>query len=165
MHLLKDRILLNNGISIVNPEDIGTFILKGISIDKLRVSEMTPEITQFNDFSDELIQQFSEDFFIEHQFDWRIPKKYLELDLIEYFSKFITPKNETRILEELSIIIERNLENHLRTLIYLVDYLEENNIVWGLGRGSSCACYLLYLIGLHCVDCIKFDISYKEFFK
>lgn len=164
MLLLKDRILLNSGISVVNPEDLPKFLLNGLMPSQLQVTEITPEISDFNYLSDEPITEFVEELF-ELKYDWRIPEKYLELDLIEFFSKFITVENEERITKELSIIIDRRLENHIRTIIYLVDFLTEKNIVWGLGRGSSCACYLLFLIGLHSVDCLKYNISYEEFFK
>lgn len=164
MLLLKDRILLQNGISVVNPEDLPKFLLKGIMPSQLQVTEITPEISAFNDLSDETILEFTEEV-LNLKYDWQIPKEYLQLDLIDFFSKFITVENEQRIITELSIIIDRKLENHIRTIIYLVDYLTENNILWGLGRGSSCACYLLFLIGLHSVDCLKYNISYEEFFK
>jgi DNA polymerase III alpha subunit len=48
---------------------------------------------------------------------------------------------------------------------YLVDYMREHNIVWGVGRGSSVASYCLYLIGVHKVDSIKYQLDIKEFLK
>jgi DNA polymerase III alpha subunit len=50
-------------------------------------------------------------------------------------------------------------------LKYLVDAMRENKIVWGVGRGSSVASYVLYLIGVHRIDSIKYDLDIKEFLK
>jgi DNA polymerase III alpha subunit len=48
---------------------------------------------------------------------------------------------------------------------YIVDTLRANNIVWGVGRGSSVASYVLHLIGVHKIDSIKYSIPIEEFFK
>jgi DNA polymerase III alpha subunit len=48
---------------------------------------------------------------------------------------------------------------------YLVDTLRKNKIIWGVGRGSSVASYVLYLIGVHKVDSIKYNLPIEEFFK
>jgi DNA polymerase III alpha subunit len=43
--------------------------------------------------------------------------------------------------------------------------MRSSNIVWGVGRGSSVASYALYLIGIHKIDPIKYNLSINEFFK
>ena len=53
----------------------------------------------------------------------------------------------------------------LKYLKYLVDTMRENKIVWGVGRGSSVASYVLYLIGVHKIDSIKYELDIKEFLK
>jgi DNA polymerase III alpha subunit len=53
----------------------------------------------------------------------------------------------------------------LKTMKYIVDTLRKNNVVWGVGRGSSIASYALFLIGIHKIDSIKYDIPITEFFK
>jgi len=50
-------------------------------------------------------------------------------------------------------------------MIYLVDFMRENEIVWGVGRGSSVASYVLYLIGVHRIDSIKFGLDWREFLR
>ncbi|NJO62370.1 MAG: hypothetical protein HC836_30345 [Richelia sp. RM2_1_2] len=62
-----------------------------------------------------------------------------------------------RVLTELNLFRERNMEMVLRSLIFLVDLMRNNNVVWGVGRGSSCASYCLFLIGIHKVDAIKYS--------
>jgi DNA polymerase III alpha subunit len=53
----------------------------------------------------------------------------------------------------------------LKAMKYLVDTLRANNVVWGVGRGSSVASYALYLIGVHKIDSIKYNLPIEEFFK
>ena len=55
--------------------------------------------------------------------------------------------------------------NLLRYMCYLVDFMRENNIVWGVGRGSSVSSYVLFLIGIHKVNSIQYDLDYKEFLR
>ena len=65
----------------------------------------------------------------------------------------------TRVCEELKAFEERGMEDLLRYMIYLVDFMRENDIVWGVGRGSSVASYVLYLIGVHRIDSIKYNTA------
>ena len=60
---------------------------------------------------------------------------------------------------------ERKMMNVLRFLIYLVDSMRKNKIVWGVGRGSSVASYVLFLIGIHKVNSLKYNLDIKEFLK
>ena len=50
-------------------------------------------------------------------------------------------------------------------MIYLVDYMRKNKIVWGVGRGSSVASYVLYLIGVNKIDSIKYKLECQEFLR
>ena len=69
------------------------------------------------------------------------------------------------MIEELNAYDERGLIPVLRYMIYLVDTMRENNIVWGVGRGSSVASYVLYLIGIHRINSIQYNLDYKEFLR
>ena len=44
-------------------------------------------------------------------------------------------------------------------------YVKENKIVWGVGRGSSVASYVLYLLGIHKIDSIQYRLDWKEFIR
>jgi len=50
-------------------------------------------------------------------------------------------------------------------MIYFVDTLRKHNILWGVGRGSSVSSYILYLIGIHRIDSIKYNLNIGEFLK
>lgn len=97
---------------------------------------------------------------------WNLPTEYAELDLDLYFaSKVSTVEQAVRVVEELTLFEEHGLEPMLRFMIYLVKVMEENKIIWGVGRGSSVSSYLLFLAGLHQVDPIKYNLDIKEFIR
>ena len=70
-----------------------------------------------------------------------------------------------RVEEELALYKARNLYPILQLMIYIVDMMRKNNLVWGVGRGSSVASYVLYLIGIHKIDSIKYNLDIEEFLK
>ncbi len=101
------------------------------------------------------------------QSEWFMPQEYKELNVYDYvMSKCDDDFHKmARVEEELKAFEERDMENLLRYMIYLVDFMRENNIVWGVGRGSSVASYVLYLIGVHKIDSIQFGLDWREFLR
>lgn len=107
-----------------------------------------------------------EEFHSKQQQTWHMPKEYLELDIAAWLLEQCKSQLELqRVGKELLLYQERNLFNLLRYLKYLVDTLRKNNIVWGVGRGSSVASYVLYLLGVHRIDSIKYELDIEEFLK
>ena len=102
-----------------------------------------------------------------------IPQHYKELDVEEYIRKLVpngvdgtdNAEASQRVEMELAMYKERGLYPILQVLIYVVDTLRKHNLVWGVGRGSSVASYLLHLIGVHKVDSVKYNLDIKEFLK
>ena len=43
--------------------------------------------------------------------------------------------------------------------------LKTNSIVWGVGRGSSVASYVLFLLGVHKIDSVKYNLDWREFLR
>ena len=100
-----------------------------------------------------------------NQSNWFMPSEYKMLD-IEGFLVNVCPKqNYQRLIDELVEFRSRNMLDLLRWLKYFVDTARKNNIVWGVGRGSSVSSYVLYLIGVHKIDPIKYNLDYKEFLR
>lgn len=100
------------------------------------------------------------------QSEWFMPDKYKNMNLLLYFSKFdLTKEQRDRVFEELDAYNKKNMYQLLKFMIYLVDFMRENNIVWGVGRGSSVSSYILYLIGIHKVDSIKYNLDWREFLR
>jgi len=100
------------------------------------------------------------------QKNWHMPKEYKDLDIAAYVLGLCKEEHELqRVGQELMLYQERNLFDLLRYLKYLVDTLRKNNIVWGVGRGSSVASYVLFLIGVHKIDAIYYNLNIDEFLK
>lgn len=101
------------------------------------------------------------------QADWFMPDEYKLLD-IEAFIWSLTPPwdpEHTRVQEELDAFKERNMLDLLRWLKYFVDTMRSNNLVWGVGRGSSVASYVLFLLGVHKIDSLKYKLDWQEFLR
>lgn len=97
---------------------------------------------------------------------WNMPTEYQQLDIAEYVLGLCKTEPELqRVGQELLLYQERDLFNLLRYLKYFVDTMRENKVVWGLGRGSSVASYILYLIGVHKIDSLYYDLPIEEFLK
>lgn len=112
------------------------------------------------------ISQTVEEFDSILQRNWRMPKEYKDLDIAAYVLGLCKEEHELqRVGEELILYQERNLFDLLRYLKYLIDTLRKNNIVWGVGRGSSVASYVLFLIGVHKIDALYYQLDIEEFLK
>ena len=66
---------------------------------------------------------------------------------------------------ELTMFEERGLFPVIQILIYIIETMRKHKLVWGVGRGSSVASYVLYLLGVHKVDSLKYNLDIKEFLK
>jgi len=97
---------------------------------------------------------------------WNIPDEYLKINLEEYLSeKCNTCEEADRVAEELILFKERGLIPVLLTMIFLVDTWRENNVVWGVGRGSSVCSFVLYLIGINRINPMKYNLSIQDFLR
>jgi DNA polymerase III alpha subunit len=100
------------------------------------------------------------------QSEWFMPNEYKALSVYNYIMvRCETQAERDRCEEELAEFKARDMNNLLRYMIYLVDFMRENDIVWGVGRGSSVASYVLYLIGVHRINSIQFDLDWREFLR
>jgi DNA polymerase III alpha subunit len=107
-----------------------------------------------------------EEFDRRQQENWYMPKEYKQLDIAKWtLDQCRTQEELQRVGQELLLYQERNLFNLLKFLKYLVDVLRKNNLVWGVGRGSSVASYVLFLIGVHKINSIQYELNIEEFLK
>ena len=117
-------------------------------------------------FPEDLTNISKELFDRENQRNWFMPREAVHENLMEMlFGMCKTPEQHTRVEEELELFAQHNMIDLLFYLKYLVDTMRENNILWGVGRGSSVASYVLFLIGVHKIDSIKYNLDIKEFLK
>lgn len=118
-------------------------------------------LTQLNDVNMD-IQQYHN----INQSNWHMPEKYKQLDIAEYLLKLCRTDAELqRVGQELMLYQERDMFDLLRFLCYIVDTMRDKDIVWGVGRGSSVASYVLYLIGVHKIDSLYYDLDVAEFLR
>ena len=101
-----------------------------------------------------------------NQHRWLMPEEYQQLDIAQHVIDLCKTEFEMqRAGEELLMFQERNLFNLLKYLKYLVDTMRANNIIWGVGRGSSVSSYVLYLLGVHRIDSMYYDLDPGEFLR
>jgi len=100
-----------------------------------------------------------------NQEQWLMPQEYKTMDMEGYLIHVCPKENYRRLMEELGLFKKYNMMDLLRYLKYLVDVMRENNVVWGVGRGSSVASYTLFLLGIHKIDSIKYKLDIHEFLK
>jgi len=107
-----------------------------------------------------------EEFDKEKQNIWLIPQEYKNMDIAKWVLDQCKDEAELqRAGQELLLYQERELFPLLQYLKYLVDTMRTHNIVWGVGRGSSVASFVLFLIGIHKINSLYYDLPIEEFLK
>ncbi len=95
---------------------------------------------------------------------WTVPDNYLDMDIESYIYNLCETEAEVyRVQQELELFKSRDLLIVLKALKYLVDVMRQHRIIWGVGRGSSVASYCLYLLEVHSIDSIKYNLDFAEF--
>lgn len=107
-----------------------------------------------------------EQFDTKLQSNWYMPQEYKEMDIAKWvLDQCKTDEERQRVGEELLLYLDRELFPLLQYLKYLVDTMRKYNIVWGVGRGSSVSSYVLYLIGVHRINSMYYDLDIHEFLR
>ena len=119
------------------------------------------ELQQYQQFDFDL-EQFDQ----RNQSRWHMPEEYRKLDIARWLlDECATDPELQRVADELMLFQERDLFDLLRWLKYFVDTMRKHKVVWGVGRGSSVASYVLYLIGVHKINSMYYDLDISEFLK
>lgn len=97
---------------------------------------------------------------------WMIPEEFKAIDVEAYCLSLCAAEDESaRVSHEMALFRARNLEPLLQALIYMVDEFRKHKIVWGIGRGSSVASFVLFLIGVHKIHPMKFGLDIEDFLR
>jgi DNA polymerase III alpha subunit len=100
------------------------------------------------------------------QNNWHMPDEYKNLDIAKFVLDQCQHEEEMqRAGQELLLYQERDMFVLLKYLKYLVDTMRNNNIVWGVGRGSSVSSFVLFLIGVHKINSLYYGLEIDEFLK
>ena len=126
------------------------------------ILENVPLFVQSSDNNTETLEQFDR----RHQHNWHMPDEYKQLDIAEYVLSLCKSEAELqRVGHELLLYQDRNLFDLLKYLKYLVDVMRKNNLIWGVGRGSSVASYVLYLLEVHRINSMYYNLDVEEFLR
>lgn len=167
-----------HGEQIYSEDDLCSLIMQGfdasdldgIIVDKLPdleqaalMLEDVPALIKY----DALVEQMpTEEFDHRNQTRWFMPDRYKDMDIAEHVLSLCNSDAELqRCGHELLLFQERDLFNLLRYLVYLVDIMRENQLIWGVGRGSSVASYVLYKLGVHRIDSLYYELDPEEFLR
>lgn len=119
------------------------------------ILDHAPMFIQYNEMTVQAVTV--QDFDHENQSRWLMPDQYKNLDIAEYVLSLCDSEAALqRVGEELLLYQSRDLFDLLRYLKFLVDLMTQNNLIWGVGRGSSVASYVLYLLKVHRVDSLHY---------
>lgn len=170
---LKDRTLWFDGDSTINSKEIVATLLSGLPVEGLFVDELTDEIRQYNHFAEDDKKIGIKTETRPLNYDWNIPTEYQEMDVLEYIltnTDFDVDADDAeyrckRVITELNLYEELGLMDVLRVLIFIINTLNHNKVMWGVGRGSSVSSYVLYLIGVHDIDSVKYELDITEFLR
>lgn len=160
--------------SIFTKEDLFNILYeRGPDIVQKLIVEDCDEITELNQLLESPIlisknlQNYdnTDDYDLDNQKEWFIPENYKNFDIEGFLVNQCPTQNYERLVAELQEFRSKNMIDLLRWLKYFIDTCRTNNIVWGVGRGSSVASYVLFLIGVHKIDSVKYNLDYKEFLR
>ena len=106
------------------------------------------------------------DFDLRLQSQWHMPDNYSKIDVLAYLlERCQTDPERERVKAEYDLFEKKNFTKVLQFLIYFVDTLRANNVVWGVGRGSSVASFCLFLIGVHKINPLLYNLDHREFLR
>lgn len=164
-----DQIIIdeNDAIEVLYQNQTLTKIVVSDSIWAEQFNHFCHEFEIPFKFDWELESQTSREQFIENNLaDWFLPKEYQSFDILDFLIKKCENDQQVeRVVYELDEFAKRDMIDVLVWLKYFVDTLKANNLIWGVGRGSSVSSYVLYLLEVHRIDSIKYDLDIKEFLK
>jgi DNA polymerase III alpha subunit len=142
--------------------------LKDITVDYTDDIKQLEEVAEFKfqRFNDQLDQIDIKDFDQALQSDWFMPPEYRNFNVAEYcISLCVNDLQVDRVKAEIAAYEDRGMIPLLQWIKHFVDTCTENNIVWGVGRGSSVASFVLFLLGVHQVDSVKYNLDWQEFLR
>jgi len=178
--LSKTKNIDQYGRVVYDVYDLYDMVMSGLDTSKIKEVSWNEDFEKYNkavkkNYVDtnileklETIKLDVEEFDRINQVNWFIPEEYKNIDIWKYCLDKCPPDDTvalSRVCEELSLYDKYNIIDVLNVCVYIIDTLRKNNIVWGVGRGSSVASYVLYLIGVHKIDSIKYELDINEFLR
>lgn len=160
----RNRVLLRDGTSVVSENEYTRMILKDSIVDGIKVVAGEDSSLYKQKWGVEIGAEL-EDIHPEEPNHDIEESNYIELIDRILQSNRMKDDYVDRIEEELHFFSRTNNLLFLFRCMKLIDSFRADNIVWGVGRGSCCASLILYLLEVHDVDPVKFDIPFEELSK
>lgn len=176
---LTSRVLWYDGDSTIKADDLLQVIKTSQPHTNIFVDKITEEIEAYNRNGSD--QQFKvKTKFKELDTKWNLSSIYKNIDIAKHIADLLVKecinnqwpissieysKRKERVAHELKLYENKNLLDVLRALIYIINTLEDNNVVWGVGRGSSVSSYILYLFKVHDVDSCHYNLDISDFLR
>jgi DNA polymerase III alpha subunit len=169
---IQNRTLWYDGSISIDPSDIYQYL----DIDNVFVTHLNDEIKQYNNHVIDTEQIKVKDGLNTFDTSWNIPDTYKDLNMMEYIIDKLSNISDTlsdndllirynRIKQEFKLYEQLDLTIVLQTMVYIIDTFKKKNVVWGVGRGSSVSSYILYLLEVHDVDSVLYDLDFNEFLR
>jgi DNA polymerase III alpha subunit len=164
------------GQAMVSADDLFELLYRDPKIDLAQYPVLDPE--QYNNSVQELVADLDPlpqyrsleipiaEFDQQNQARWFMPKEYQDFDIAKWLiDQCRTDQELERVADELVRYQAKELFPLLCYLKYLVDVMHQHDIVWGVGRGSSVSSYVLYLIGVHRINSLHYNLDIEEFLR
>lgn len=162
------RILLNSGDSIVTPQAAAELLFLN--------GELPPGVKVQDSFDTDAYHTWKGVSVGERAIDGPAPspqQDFSEGQVESLLDKLATHRRDDtseaahfqRIEKEIDYFERIGAVGFLLNLDNLIQEFQKADVIWGVGRGSSCASYLLYLLRVHDINPIKYDIPFSEFSK
>jgi DNA polymerase III alpha subunit len=169
---IQNRTLWYDGSIVIDPNDIFQYL----DIKNVFVTHLTDDIIKYNKHVVDTEQFKIKESLNTLDTSWNIPDKYKQLNIMEYIIDKLSNISNTlsdndllirydRIKQEFKLYEQLDLTIVLQTMVYVIDTFKKNNVIWGVGRGSSVSSYILYLLEVHDVDSVMYDLDFNEFLR
>jgi len=171
---LKNRQLWFDGASVIPSNQIGDY-MDNLS-PQLWASELTLEINQYNTLvsvEEQIkcgkthLQEMCTDLNIPDEYKYLNIKAFIwnKLEIIcQDFNNEQQQLRRVRVEEEWELYQKFKVVDMLLVMNYVINTFISDNVVWGCGRGSSVSSYILYILNVHDIDSVYYELDYNDFF-
>ncbi len=165
MFVLKDRILLPSGISLLTPEQAAKKIVAQGNLEPhFRVEQCFAakeyELITGNRVLENTMEDIPPSPDLQHT-----NQDYDRLVDVIVNSERYSPSMDDRIALEMEFFDRTMNVKFLLKLHDLVTQFKKEGVVWGVGRGSAIASLVLYLLELHDINPCEYGVPFHELSK
>jgi DNA polymerase III alpha subunit len=166
------------GEIVLDQDDVFNLLMSGHAVEDLcrltvdQTIDIDKLVSLLPDLENLMTWKYTQDHGSVEQYDqtnqqkWLMPTEYQELDIAAHVLSLCDGTEELqRAGQELLMFQERGLFDLLRWLVYLIDIMKQHRIVWGVGRGSSVASFVLFKLGVHRINSLHYDLDPAQFLR